>query len=100
MTAGVPAREHLLQNSKAIVLYKHLALGCPQCLHMIDEAIKVITIIGYVLTAMVSMAFNKAGDLAFFFPVDAFDECDAEFAVINAPNFRTAFAIWRRRRCV
>jgi hypothetical protein len=52
-----------------------------------------VTIEGDMLTGVVTMALHELGDLRFLPPVDAFDERNAERAVVDAPDLHTAVRI-------
>src|SRR5436190_6050758 len=60
---------------------------------MLAEALEVVAIVGDVLARVIAVALDEASDLRLLVSIDAFDERNAEVAVIDAPDLHAAVGI-------
>jgi hypothetical protein len=96
VAARIALREHLLQQPEAVVADQRLAARSAAHLdEMLLESLEVVAIVGHVLARVVAVPLDEARDLRLRAPIDAFDERDAEVAVIDAPELHAARRISR-----
>ncbi len=93
--AGLVAlREHLLQDSEAVVADERLAARMAAALHEVRaERVEVVAVVGDVLARVIAVMLDEARDLRLALAVDAFDERDAELAVVDAPDLHAAVGV-------
>src|SRR5688572_15019298 len=90
----IALREQLLQKSEAVVTSQHGASRVAAVREqMLAEAVEVVTVVGDVLARVIAVALDEASHLRLLAPIDAFDERDAELAVVDAPDLHAAVGI-------
>ena len=62
-------------------------------LHAVHERIQVVAVVGDVLAGVVAVPVDEGRHLRLLRPIDAFDERDAEFAVVDAPDLHAAVGV-------
>ena len=60
---------------------------------MFAKALEIVAIEGDVLARMIAVALDEARHVRLLAAIDAFDERDAEVAVVDAPDFHAAVGI-------
>ena len=60
---------------------------------MIDKSFQIVGVVGDVLTGMIAMLFDEAGDLGFLGAINAFDQRNTEITVVDAPDLHAAVRI-------
>jgi hypothetical protein len=68
-----------------------------QRLHVFDKTVQIVAVIRDVLTRMITVSLDEIRNLGFLGAIDAFDQCDAEVAKVDAPDFHAAVRISRAR---
>ena len=66
-----------------------------QRLHVLDERIQVMAVVGDMLAGVVAVLLHERGHLGFLQAVDAFDQSDAEIAIVDAPDLHAAVRVVR-----
>src|SRR5690606_37062298 len=96
VAAGVAFREHLLHEAEAVVTNQRAAARMTAHLEQAPaESVEVATRERDVLARVIAVPLDESRHLRLAAAVDALDEGDAEFAVIDAPELHAAVRIVR-----
>src|SRR5689334_20584475 len=60
---------------------------------LLAEALEVVAVVRDVLARVIAVPLDEASHLRLFASIDAFDERDAEVAIVDAPDFHAAVGI-------
>src|SRR5690606_10447945 len=92
----IALREHLLHETEAVMTDEHPAARmAAHTEQVIAECVEIAARERNVLARMIAVALDELRDLRLFAPVDAFDERDAEVAVVDAPQLHAAVLVVR-----